>query len=196
MDMRCGTRNDRSLYRIGSLKTTAGELGKCKLDLVGLEEVRWEKGGTEKAEDYTFFYGQKNGDYQLGTGFFVQKRIVSASRRVEYISDRTSYIILRGRWCNVIVLNLHAPCEDKRDDIKENFHDELGRVFDQFPRYDMKIVLGNFNAKVGRENIFKPTIGNESLHEITKDNGVIVVNVATSQKLGCQKYNVPTSQNS
>jgi exonuclease III len=53
MDMRFGTWNVRSLYRIGSLKTVARELGKCKLDLVGVQEVRWEKGGTERAEDCT-----------------------------------------------------------------------------------------------------------------------------------------------
>jgi exonuclease III len=97
MDMRFGTWNIRSLYRIGSLKTVAMELGKYKLDLVGVQEVRWEKGGTERAEDYTFFYGQGNGDHELGTGFLVHKRIVSAVRRVEFISDRMSYIILRGR---------------------------------------------------------------------------------------------------
>jgi hypothetical protein len=62
-----------------------------------------------------------------------------------------SYIILRGRWCNIIVLNLHVPCEDKGVDVKDSFFEELGRVFDQFPRYDMKIILGDFNAKVGRE---------------------------------------------
>jgi hypothetical protein len=64
MDMRNGTWNIRSLYRIGSLKTVARELGKCKLDLVGVQEVRWEKGGTERVEDYAFFYGQGNGDHQ------------------------------------------------------------------------------------------------------------------------------------
>jgi hypothetical protein len=47
----------------------------------------------------------------------------------------------------------------------------------------MKILLGDFNAKVGRENIFKPTIGNESLHEISNDNGVRVVNFATCKNL-------------
>jgi hypothetical protein len=67
---------------------------------------------------------------------------------------------------------VHTPCEDTSDDIKDSFYEELGRVFDQFPRYDMKILLGDFNAKVGREDIFKPTIGNDSSHEISNDNGV------------------------
>jgi hypothetical protein len=47
----------------------------------------------------------------------------------------------------------------------------------------MKILLGDFNAKVGREDIFKPTTGNESLHEITNVTGVRVVNYATSKNL-------------
>jgi hypothetical protein len=47
----------------------------------------------------------------------------------------------------------------------------------------MKILLRDFNAKVGRENIFKLTTGNESLHEISNDIGVRVVNFATSKNL-------------
>jgi hypothetical protein len=46
----------------------------------------------------------------------------------------------------------------------------------------MKILL-DFNAKVGKEDIFKPKIGNESLHEITIDNGVRIVNFATSKNI-------------
>jgi hypothetical protein len=51
-----------------------------------------------------------------------------------------SYIILRDHWCN-IVLNVQAPCEDKTDDVKDSIYEELGRVFDQFPRYNMKNLL-------------------------------------------------------
>jgi endonuclease/exonuclease/phosphatase family metal-dependent hydrolase len=91
--------------------------------------------------------------------------------------------ILRGRWCDIIVLNVQAPTQDKSDDVKERFYEELEQVFDKFPKYHMKILLGDFNAKVGREDIFKPTIGNESLHEISNDNGVRVVNFATTKNL-------------
>jgi hypothetical protein len=64
--------NVRCFYRAGSVKTVARELGKCKLDLVGVQ-VRWEKEGTERAEDYTFFYGKGNEDNQLGTGFLCMR---------------------------------------------------------------------------------------------------------------------------
>jgi hypothetical protein len=77
---------------------------------------------------------------------------------------------------------MHATTEDKDDVIKDSFYEELEQVFDQFPRYHMKILL-DFNAKVGRENIFKPIIGNESVHEASNDNRVRVVNFATSKYL-------------
>ena len=67
---------------------------------------------------------------------------------------------------------MHAPSEEKSDSSKHSFYEELEQAFDHFPKYDMKILLGDFNAKVGRENIFKPTIGNESLHQDSNDNGV------------------------
>jgi hypothetical protein len=49
------------------------------------------------------------------------------------------YLILRGRWCNIIVLNVHAPTEDKIDDIKDRFYEETEQVFYKFPKYHMKI---------------------------------------------------------
>jgi exonuclease III len=94
-----------------------------------------------------------------------------------------SYIILRVRWCHIIVLNAHAPTEDKTDDVKDSLYEELEHVFDKFPKHHKKILLGDFNAKVGREDIFKPTIGNESLHEISNNNGVRLVNFATPKPL-------------
>jgi hypothetical protein len=54
--MRFGTWNVRSLYRAVSLTTAARELARYKLDLVDVEEVRWDKRGTVKAGDYDFFY--------------------------------------------------------------------------------------------------------------------------------------------
>jgi hypothetical protein len=89
-----------------------------------------------------------------------------------------SYVLSRGPWCHIIVLNVHAPTENKIYDMKASFCEELERVFDKFPKYHTKILLGDFNAKVGKEGTFKPTIGNKSLYEISNDNGVRVVNLS------------------
>jgi exonuclease III len=97
MDMRFGTWNVRSMYRASSLRGVAEEISKYKLDLVGVQEVRWDRGGTESAGQYTFFYGKGNEDHELGTSFFVHKGIMSAGNRIEVVSDRKPYIILRGR---------------------------------------------------------------------------------------------------
>jgi hypothetical protein len=78
---------------------------------------------------------------------------------------------------------VHAQIEDKSDAKKSSFYEELDRVFDQFPKCHVQILSGDFNEKVGREDIFKQTIRNESLHEISIDNGVRVVNFATSKNL-------------
>jgi len=106
---------------------------------------------------------------------FLNHLIVSAVKIVEFVSDRMSYIVRRGSWCNSIVWNVHALTEEKIDASKDSFYDELERVFDHFdhfPKYHMKIRLGDFSTKLGREDIFKPTYGDESLHQDSKDNGV------------------------
>jgi len=47
----------------------------------------------------------------------------------------------------------------------------------------MKLCSSDFNAKLGREDSFNPTIGNDSLHQSSNDNGVRIVNFATSKNL-------------
>jgi len=111
----------------------------------------------------------------MGTGFFVHHRRVSAVKRVEFASDSLLYIVLRGRWCNIIVLNVLSTNEKKSDDSKDSVYEELQQDFSSFPKYHMKTILADFSVKVGRENIFKLKIGNESLRQNSSDNGVRIV---------------------
>jgi hypothetical protein len=91
---------------------------------------------------------------------------MSALQRVEFVSDTISYIILRGRWCHIIVLSVYAPTEDKTDDMKDSLYKALKLLFDRIPKYYKKIVLDvNAKLRVGKKDIFKPTNGNESLHK-------------------------------
>ena len=79
------------------------------------------------------------------------------------------------------VVNVPAPSEEKSEELKDSFNEELEEVFYHLPKYYMKILLGDFNAKLGRENIFKPIIGQESLHQDSNDNGDRSANFTTSK---------------
>jgi hypothetical protein len=89
--------------------------------------------------------------------------------------------VLRVRWRNIIVLNVCAPSQEKSDGSKDSSSEELEQVFDHFPKCHMKSLLGDVNAKLGREDIFKPTIGNECIHQDSNDDGVRTVNFATTK---------------
>ena len=74
-------------------------------------------------------------------------------------------------------MNVHPSSKEKSDDSKDDFYKELEQVFDN------EILLGDFNAKARRENILKPTMGNNSLYQDRNDNGVRIVNFANLKKI-------------
>jgi hypothetical protein len=100
----------QSLYRSGSLKTVAGGLTKCKLDLVGFQKVKWDG-----VVHCTFLCADGNANYELGTlCVSTHERMILAVKWVEFFSGRVLYIILSGHWCDTVVFN--SPTEDKSDD--------------------------------------------------------------------------------
>jgi hypothetical protein len=107
------------------------------------------------------------------------KERLAAVKRMEFGSGRISYIILRGGCCG-IVLNVHVTTGDKIGYVRGSFYEELERLLDKFPKCHIKILLRDFSAKLGKEDI-KLTIGNESLHEISNDNGTVLF--ATSKNI-------------
>ena len=96
------------------------------------------------------FYYEETQSHNFGTGFHIKNTILSAVENIEFVNERLSYVTIRTRWCNTVLINVHAPTDEANND-KVTFYDELERLFDRLPKYNTKIVLGDFNAKVGRE---------------------------------------------
>jgi exonuclease III len=132
MDMRFRTWNVRRLYRAGSLTTAARKLARyaSTLDLVGVQEVRLDKRGHSRSRGLQSFLWKRKRESLIGNRIFLHQRIASAVKRVQFVSDRMSHtsIVLRDHWCNSIVLNVHAPSEEKSDDSKDRYCKELEQV--------------------------------------------------------------------
>jgi hypothetical protein len=79
--------------------------------------------------------------------YFLSTLVIFRCRIFPSVSAKISYKILGGCCCHIIILNVHTPTEDKIDDVKDSFYEELERVFDNFPKHHMKILLGDFNAE-------------------------------------------------
>ncbi|XP_050079536.1 uncharacterized protein LOC126567354 [Anopheles maculipalpis] len=69
------------------------------------------------------------------------------------------------------------------DDEEKLFFTQLEREYDRCPQHDVKIVIGDLNAQVGREEAYKPTIGSFSSHQLTNDNGLRLINFASSKHM-------------
>ena len=83
---------------------------------------------------------------------------------------------LKAKWFSCTLINVHAPTNKKMEEIKEEFYNLLEQNINQISRSDIKIILGDFNADIGKESIYKPTTGNESLHN-ESNNGIKIISL-------------------
>jgi len=90
---------------------------------------------------------------------------------------------LKAKWFSCTLINVHTSTNEKTEEIKEEFYNLLEQNINQIARLDIKILHGDFNAKVGKESIYKPTTGNESLHNETNNNGIKMIQFAISNGL-------------
>jgi hypothetical protein len=78
---------------------------------------------------------------------------------------------------------VHCPTEEKEYEEKEKFYEEIEKVYNGIPKYDVKMIIGDFNAKIGKEEIYKPVIGTHSKHDRTNENGKMLIEFATERNM-------------
>ena len=120
---------------------------------------------------------------QAGTWYIIQKSSVIKILGFERISDRICKLRIKGKFYNVTLINIYAPTEDKEEDIKEHFYEELQRAQDRVPKHDVTTILGDMNAKLGKEKAFSQAVGRHTLHNISNENGESVANYAISNDM-------------
>ena len=130
---------------------------------------------------FHIYWSSKRDDHVLGTAFLVAHRWNHLILNFIPIDERMCVLRFKGRFKNYSLINAHAPTNESTEEIKEEFYEKLSKAYSNCPRHDIKIILGDMNAKVGREEVFRPTIGKWSLHEETNENGLRLVDFATEK---------------
>lgn len=182
--MNIGTWNVQSWYRPGAAINAVEQMENIGMDITAVQEIRWPDDGNIKISKSTiFFSGNKNGRHEFGTGFVIRNNLVQNILNFKPINERICYIRMKGERYNTSIISAHAPTEEKDEDIKDEFYDALEREIDTMPKHDMRILCGDFNAKIGKEPSLYPTIGKHSLHNISNDNGLRLTETAAANNM-------------
>ena len=99
------------------------------------------------------------------------------------VNERQVKIDIKANFQNISLSCAHSPAEVKDDAVKDAFFANLEDLYGKCPPLDLKIVLGAFNAKVGQEDIFGPTVAQFSLHSTTSPNSVKLITFAAARNM-------------
>jgi hypothetical protein len=79
-------------------------------------------------------------------------------------TPRICKIHVRGLFFNYSLICVHVPTEEKDDDEKDNFYEDLDQSYEECPKRDLKINIRDLNAKISQDEMYRPIIRKYSLH--------------------------------
>lgn len=145
--------------------------------------MRWKVSGIlDIGNGYNIICSAAKGG-QYGTGFIISSECKSAIMDFKPVNERIVTVRVRGKFGNISICSVHAPIEDEEGEEKDIFYAQLQRVIDDMPTHDVKMIMGDFNAKVGTEEYYASIIGKHSLHQISNDNGKRIIDLASSNSM-------------
>lgn len=193
--MNFGTWNIRTLYQVGALQATIREVEKYEMNIVALQEMRWPGQGKLKKKNWDIYYsGTNNNAHVFGVGFMVGKTLRDKVISFNPMNERICYIRIKMKFNNISLFTVHAPTEDKEEVIKDQFYSQVEREMDKCPDNDIKILMGDFNAKVGKERAHIQITGKHSLHDNSNDNGERLIDFSAGRNLVIRSTTFPHRQ--
>lgn len=167
----------------------ARELSRFKLDIVALSETRRAGEGQlrEEGGQYTFFWKGYDPDQQRihGVGFAIRNAILPNLTELP-LGINARIMTLRIKLVkneHATIISAYAPTLDAEDVVKETFYSELDNILSSIPRDDKIILLGDFNARIGKDReLWSGTIGKEGVGK-SNANGLLLLTKCTEHNL-------------
>lgn len=145
-----GTWNVQTLWSTGKLELLRQEMSRYKHDILGLSEMRWTMAGELNGAEVIWSGEEK--EHVRGVGFLLSKRAREALMGYNPVCSRIITARFRGSPMNVSIIQVYAPTADSLDEEIETFYNKLEETWEDLPRKDVKVVMGDWNAKVGQDN--------------------------------------------
>lgn len=184
---RFGQWNVRTLYQDGNFEQLSSECERLNIDLVGLSEVRWNCSGEAQSEKggLLIYSGMPKDDdpHKHGVGIYLRKSIRSALICWKPISERIISARLRNKNKHTSVVQCYAPTEDSDLSEKENFYSLLDRTLNSIPKTDIIILMGDFNAQIGSDNIDYERIMGRQAIGTCNENGELFLEICNNHDL-------------
>ncbi|XP_023724036.1 craniofacial development protein 2-like [Cryptotermes secundus] len=129
------------------------------------------------------YSGKAEGNKEYGVAFVIEQEFKSAIIDFKPMSERICTLRIRTTFFNMTLMNVHTLTEEKEEEVKDYFYQQMEGTYDSIPSNDIKVILRDLNTKTDKEKEYRGVIGTESLHDITNHNGINLIDFAESKNL-------------
>jgi hypothetical protein len=172
------------MLKPGHLQETAEQILETNLQTAALQEIRWKGYGKIKTDKYIIHYScSKANTGYAGTGFVVRRDTEGSVLGFDPYNECLCRLRISGKFYNITIISAYAPTEEKDEVLKEQFYEDLQKLQDKVPRNDLLIIVGDFNAKVGKERAYRGVVGKYSIHPKSNFNKEYLCNHAIFNNL-------------
>ena len=147
--MRIGTWNVRTMNN-GNLGVVKREIARTGVDLLGISEMKWTGMGHFTSDEYEIYYSGQETLKRNGVAFICNNEIRRCVLGFNPVDDRITTIRIQCKPINITVVQIYAPTSSAEED-SDAFYDKVQSVLDQIPNGDILYIIGDWNAKVGKE---------------------------------------------
>ncbi|KAF2892891.1 hypothetical protein ILUMI_13280 [Ignelater luminosus] len=177
------TWNIQGLNKEGKLKESVQELHKYDIDILAVQEINAKGTAITSFKKYIWCIGGGVRN-KLGTGFIIKEKLKNKIVDYRIINERLSVIRIKGKCRKLTILNVHAFTEETGEDTKQTFYDTIEESPNNVASFDMKIIIiGDFNAKIGKEERNYEIAGKESLRRKSNKNGQRLIDLAPGNRM-------------
>ena len=165
----------RTMNESGILKVLEKELNSYRLEILGLSEIKWNGFGeiTTQEGNVLIYSGQKdeNRTRRAGVGILMTNRAKKGLMDWKPISERIITARFKTKVRNITIVQCYAPTEEASEEEKEAYYDQLEMITQNIKKQDIKIFIGDMNAKVGQENNGNERVMGKHGLGVRNDNG-------------------------